>query len=49
VVIVTANHYWIDVALGWMVAAAAAVVALRLARLRPESWGWRWTPREAEA
>jgi hypothetical protein len=32
-----------------MVAAAAAFVALRLARLRPESWAWRWAPREAEA
>ena len=32
VVIVTANHYWLDAALGAMVAAAAALVAQRLAR-----------------
>jgi membrane-associated phospholipid phosphatase len=52
VVIVTANHYWIDVALGWMVAATAAVVAHRLlARARPHAWAWRTasTPQEAEA
>ncbi len=51
VVIVTANHYWVDVALGWMVAATAAVVAHRLlARARPEAWSWRTgSPQEAEA
>ena len=49
VVVVTANHYWVDAALGWMVAAASAFLAFRLARMRPEVWGWRWTPREAEA
>jgi membrane-associated phospholipid phosphatase len=51
VVIVTANHYWVDVALGWMVAVTAAVVAHRLlARARPEAWAWRSrTPQEAEA
>jgi membrane-associated phospholipid phosphatase len=41
VVIVTANHYWIDAVLGWMVAAVAALVAQRvLARVRPEAWSW---------
>jgi membrane-associated phospholipid phosphatase len=51
VVIVTANHYWVDVALGWMVAATAAVVAARLlAPARPETWSWpSKAPREAEA
>ena len=49
VVVVTANHYWIDAALGWMVAAASAFLAFKLARMRPEVWGWRWSPREAEA
>ena len=49
--IVTANHYWVDAALGWMVALAAALVAQRLlARARPEAWAWRaGSPREAEA
>jgi membrane-associated phospholipid phosphatase len=51
VVIVTANHYWVDVGLGWMVAVASALVAQRLlARARPEAWAWRSRiPREAEA
>ena len=52
VVIVTANHYWVDAALGWMVALAAALVAQRLlARARPEAWAFRArrSPREAEA
>jgi len=42
VVIVTGNHYWVDWALGWMVAAVAALVASRvLARARPEVWSFR--------
>jgi hypothetical protein len=51
VVIVTANHYWFDAALGAMVAATAAVVAHRLlARAGPEAWAWRnGSPQEAEA
>jgi membrane-associated phospholipid phosphatase len=52
VTIVTANHYWVDAALGWMVALTAALVASRLlARVRPEAWSWRVgsSAREAEA
>ena len=51
VVIVTANHYWIDAVLGWTVAATAALVAQRLlARARPEVWSFRAvSAREAEA
>ena len=50
VTIVTANHYWVDVALGWMVALGAAAVAVRLARARPEAWAFRSrVPQEAEA
>jgi len=51
VVVVTGNHYWADVALGWMAAAVAALVAQRLlARARPEAWSWRaGAPQEAEA
>lgn len=50
VVIVTANHYWVDVALGWMVALTSALVAQRLlARVRPEAWAWQSRfAREAE-
>jgi membrane-associated phospholipid phosphatase len=52
VTIVTANHYWVDAALGWLVALAAALIASRLlARVRPEAWAWRVGPsaREVEA
>jgi PAP2 superfamily len=51
VVIVTANHYWVDAALGWLVALGAALIAhAALARVRPEVWAWRTPgPREAEA
>lgn len=51
VVIVTANHFWFDAALGALVAATAALVAQwLLARARPEAWSWRaGSPREAEA
>jgi len=52
VVVVTGNHYWADIALGWMVAAVSALVAHRLlARARPQAWAWRSPApvREAEA
>jgi membrane-associated phospholipid phosphatase len=50
VTIVTANHYWVDAVLGWGVALTAALVALRLARARPEVWAFRPRgAREAEA
>lgn len=54
VTIVTANHYWVDAALGWMVALCAALVAQRLAQARPEAWAFRPAsrtpaPQEAEA
>jgi membrane-associated phospholipid phosphatase len=51
VVIVTGNHYWFDVGLGWMVAITSALVAQRLlARARPEAWAWRTSaPQEVEA
>jgi membrane-associated phospholipid phosphatase len=49
VTVVTANHYWIDAVLGWMVALTAALVAHRLARARPEAWAFRVRARrEAE-
>ena len=42
VVIVTANHFWMDVALGAMVAGvSAATASAALARARPEVWSWR--------
>ncbi|HTR73847.1 MAG TPA: phosphatase PAP2 family protein [Solirubrobacterales bacterium] len=56
VVIVTANHYWVDWALGWMVALASFAIAKgALARWKPEAWDWhssggsRAGPQEVEA
>jgi membrane-associated phospholipid phosphatase len=50
VTVVTANHYWVDAALGWLVALTAAGIAYRLALARPEAWSFRTpAPREAEA
>ena len=51
VTIVTANHYWVDAALGWLVALSAALIAQRLlARARPEAWSFRVrAAREVEA
>jgi hypothetical protein len=41
-VIVTANHWWIDAALGALVAAVSAIAAsAAFARARPEAWAWR--------
>ncbi len=41
VVMVTGNHFWLDGAIGWIVAGLAALAALQLARLRPTAWAWR--------
>ena len=49
VVIVTANHYWLDVAAGALVAAISALIALQLARVRPQAWAFRTAPNEAQA
>jgi membrane-associated phospholipid phosphatase len=49
VVVVTANHYWIDAAAGALVAAASAVIAWRLARVRPQAWSFNTAPSEAQA
>ena len=41
-VIVTANHFWVDAALGALVAAvSASASSFALARARPEAWAWR--------
>jgi membrane-associated phospholipid phosphatase len=45
VIIATGNHYWLDAVAGALVAGAAAVAALQLARLRPRAWSW--SPRAA--
>ena len=49
VVVVTANHYWLDGAAGAAVAVAAAAASYRLAQVRPASWSWRAAPAEARA
>ena len=41
VTVVTANHYWIDAVLGWMVAGLSFLIASRvIAELKPELWTW---------
>ena len=50
VVMVTANHFWLDAALGALVAAISATAAsYALARARPDAWAWQGTRRRAEA
>src|SRR5919112_282132 len=50
VVMVTANHFWLDAALGALVAAASAYAAsAAFARVRPEAWGWRTAHAKAHA
>jgi membrane-associated phospholipid phosphatase len=50
VVVVTANHYWVDAAIGAIVAAVAALVAQRLlARARPAAWSFGPIPGHARA
>ena len=42
VVVVTANHFWLDAALGALVAAiSASGASYALGRARPEAWSWR--------
>jgi hypothetical protein len=42
VVMATANHFWMDAALGAVVAVASASAAsYAFARARPEAWAWR--------
>jgi hypothetical protein len=42
VVVVTANHFWLDAAFGAAVAAIAAATAhAAFGRARPEAWAWR--------
>jgi hypothetical protein len=48
VIVVTANHFWLDAAAGAAVASAAAVAAAQLARARP-AWAWPEEIREATA
>jgi hypothetical protein len=48
VVVVTANHFWLDAAAGALVAGLSALVAARvLARVKPGAWSWRTAPRAA--
>jgi membrane-associated phospholipid phosphatase len=45
VVVVTANHFWLDAAAGALVAGIAALLAQRLlARVKPGTWSWRPAP-----
>ena len=44
VVIVTANHFWLDAAVGAVVAAVSAYASAALARARPDAWAWAGAP-----
>ena len=44
VVIATANHFWLDAAVGGLVAATAAYSAAALARARPHAWAFAGAP-----
>jgi hypothetical protein len=45
VTVLTANHFWMDAALGALAAAAAYGLAVAAARARPEAWAFRRTLR----
>jgi hypothetical protein len=47
VVVVTANHFWIDGAIGAIVAGVSAYGAYVLGQMRPAAWAWR-TPEPPE-
>jgi hypothetical protein len=50
VVVATANHWWMDAALGAATALVAAAFAAGLfARVRPDAWAWDRTPQAAGA
>ena len=50
VVVVTGNHWLMDAIAGAAVAAAAAIISLRvLSRVRPAAWSWAPAAREAAA
>ena len=50
VVISTGNHFWLDGAVGALVAVCSAVLAMNtFARWRPDAWAWRKAPAEAHA
>jgi membrane-associated phospholipid phosphatase len=50
VVIATGNHFWLDAAVGVVVAGVSAVLAkTAFARVRPDAWAWRTSPAEARA
>jgi len=49
VIVVTANHYWVDAAAGALVALSSALIAHRvLAPMRPAQWAFRPAPAPAE-
>ena len=48
VVIVTANHFWLDGAIGWVVAGVSALAAAQLARMRPAAWSFGSARRRLE-
>jgi membrane-associated phospholipid phosphatase len=49
VVIATGNHFWLDAALGAVVAGLSALLAVgAFGRARPDAWAWHTAPVEAQ-
>jgi hypothetical protein len=44
VVIVTANHFWLDAAAGGVVAGLSAYTSAALAKARPHAWAFAGAP-----
>jgi hypothetical protein len=44
VVIVTANHFWLDAAMGAVVAGLSAYTSAALAKARPNAWAFAEAP-----
>jgi hypothetical protein len=49
VTVITGNHFLLDAALGLLTAGVAAIVARRLARIRPQVWAFAGSPRATVA
>jgi hypothetical protein len=44
VTVITANHFLLDAVLGLLTAGISAIVARRLARMRPNAWAFAGQP-----
>jgi hypothetical protein len=49
VTVITGNHFLLDAVLGLLTAGVSAIVARRLARIRPQVWAFAGSPRATVA